>query len=111
MDYQLISYAYGAVALFTMAFICYKDFELIITGQYPVITGYGGALLGATIWPVTWFLYLLSWLRYKGDVEQAEEVVSRRVRHGQRLRLGDEAFRVYRIGKNIKLKLIGAKRG
>lgn len=109
MNYQLILIIWGAGALVTLCFILYKDFELITQWGYG-FKGYCGAFLGAVLWPVTWFLYGLSGLKALGDRQEAKDAY--KIRHGQKLRLGGEIFKVYRIGKDIKLKLIaGGKRG
>lgn len=37
---------------------------------------------------------------------QIEEVRVFKLRHGEKVRVGDEYFKVYRIGKNVTLKFI-----
>jgi len=41
------------------------------------------------------------------DKTSKEDNIIRKLKHGQNIRIGDEVFKVYRIGKNVNLKFLG----
>jgi hypothetical protein len=105
MDYLLIARIWAVVSVFTFFLVLWKDLPYILSRAYrlPQV----GQLVSATIGgPLTWVILGLGWCWQRPQIEDAQEKHDSKLRHGQRIQLGDELFKAYRIGDDIKLKLI-----
>lgn len=105
MDYQLIAHIWVVVSVFTFFLILWKDLPYILSRAWR-LRQVGELILATICGPLTWVILGLAWCWQRPQVEEAQEKHDSKLRHGQRVRLGDELFKAYRIGDDIKLKLI-----